>query len=237
MVTRKPSLATRAARLSAWTGVIALAFSLVTFCSQVYPRHDLEAAVTESFVVPEVTAMPAVRVSADVALWNDGHVDELVTDAGFLISNCSSGLSKGLRVYFVSPERKLRPTVISQGGKLSWSLDGTFQVQPAVNVLGPRQPQRCRTSTPSDSYLVYVVFFALQPDGQSLGIPIPAEMVDMKQLSQYLQASTHGPTPIQEYWNRPVKLVPGNSSIHLDPSLVLEELNRNKAEATKPTSR
>lgn len=231
MVTRKLSLTTRAAQLSAWTGVIALGFSLFTFCSQVYPRHDLEAVIAESFALPAATEKPEIRIRADVALWNSGHVDELVSDAAFVISNCASGLPKLSQVLFVPPERKVRPMVISQGGKLSWSLDGTFEVQDAVNALTPGRSNRCRVSTPSGSYLLYVVLFALQPDGRSLGIPIPVEMVDLKRLYEDLQPNAIGPVPIQQYWNRPVRLVPGDSSMHVDPSVFLEELNRNKAEA------
>lgn len=205
-------------------------FSLITYCSQLYPRHDLQAVVTESFAVPAIASTPTIRLRADGALWNDGHVDELVTDAGFFVSNCSSGLSKDLQVYFVAPEKRLGPTVISQGGKLSWSLDGTFEVQRAVNVLGARQAQDCGTSTPSGSYLIYVVVFALQPDGRFTGIPLPVQIVDLKQLSQALRAGAPQPIPVQEYWNRPVRLVPGDSSVHVDPLPFLEELNRNKAD-------
>lgn len=236
LVTRKSSLATKAARLTAWTGVIALGFSLVTYCSQVYPRHDLQAVVTESFAVPAVTSTPAIRLRADGAIWNDGHVDELVTDAGFFISNCSSGLSKDLHVYFVAPEKRLGPIVISQGGKLSWSLDGTFEVQRAVSALGAPQPQDCRTSTPSGSFLIYVVVFALQPGGRSTGIPLPVQIVDLKELSQALGTGALHPIPVHEYWNRPVRLVPGDSSVHVDPLLFLEELNRNKADDARERS-
>lgn len=213
--------------LGAVTGIAGTAIALLSLVWQILqsrPVHDLAATVADSFAMPTPLDQDLVRVRADVALRNDGHAAELISDAAFYASNCPPNLP-GAAGYFIGVPKKPGPLTIESGGKSSIVLQGSFSAADVRRILtlqALRQTQfeKCHASMKPGSFWLSILLSALEPNGHLLGVLVPVGL--MNSTLQYKAAL-----------NKTVLLVPATQGLPVDPYFLQEELNRMKSDYAK----